>query len=254
MDWTLLAILASVTAVSFVSFVGVIFVGLKEKLLRRVLMGLVGFASGTLLGGAFINLLPEALAQASLPDSNVTVATTFYFVVLGIVVFFAVEKFLHWRHCHEEGCEVHAFAYTNLVGDAVHDFIDGMIIAATFVARFDLGFATTLAVVFHEIPQEMGDFGVLIYGGFSKKRALTYNFIVALTAVLGALITYFVVFLRASCALLIPFAAGGFIYIAATDLMPELHKKSHAGESIVQVISIMLGLGLMAYLSIVIGA
>jgi zinc and cadmium transporter len=129
-----------------------------------------------------------------------------------------------------------------------------MIIAATFVARFDLGFATTLAVVFHEIPQEMGDFGVLIYGGFSKKRALTYNFIVALTAVLGALITYFVVFLRASYALLIPFAAGGFIYIAATDLMPELHKKSHAGESIVQVVSIMLGLGLMAYLTIVIGA
>jgi zinc and cadmium transporter len=241
----LVAILGSVTIVSFISFVGVVFIGLREDLLRRITMGLVGFASGTLLGGAFFGLLPE-----SLPENGPM--TTSYGVVLGIVAFFSIEKFLHWRHCHEENCEVHAFAYTSLVGDGVHNFIDGMLIAATYMLSFELGFVTTLAVVFHEIPQEIGDFGVLIYGGFSKKKALTYNFAIALTAILGAVVTYFLA-LQGAYALLIPFAAGGFIYIAATDLMPELHKKSHAGESIVQLISILVGLGLMAYLTTAIG-
>lgn len=206
-------------------------------------MVFVGFASGTLLGGAFFDLLPEAVNMINPP------ITIFYFVTLGIIVFFCIEKFLYWRHCHEEECQVHTFAYISLVGDGVHNFIDGMIIAATFVFSFELGFITTLAVISHEIPQEIGDFGVLIYGGLSKRKALTYNFISALTAILGAIVTYYVVFLRSNYALLVPFAAGGFIYIAATDLMPELHKKSHAGESIIQLLSILFGLGLMAYLT-----
>jgi len=239
----LVAILASVTVVSLISFVGVIFIGLKESLLRRIVMVLVGFASGTLLGGAFFDLLPEAVNMINPP------ITIFYFVILGIIVFFCIEKFLYWRHCHEEECQVHTFAYISLVGDGVHNFIDGMIIAATFVLGFELGFITTLAVISHEIPQEMGDFGVLIYAGLSKTKALTYNFISALTAILGAVVTYYVVYLRDNYTLLVPFAAGGFIYIAATDLMPELHKKSHAGESIIQLLSILLGLGLMAYLT-----
>jgi zinc and cadmium transporter len=247
----LVAILSSVTVVSLISFVGAIFVGLRESLLRRIVMAFVGFASGTLLGGAFFDLLPEAVNMISPP------ITIFYFVVLGIIMFFSLEKFLYWRHCHEEECEVHTFAYVSLVGDGVHNFIDGMIIAATFMVPsvgMTLGVTTTLAVIFHEIPQEIGDFGVLIYGGFTKKKALTYNFIIALTAILGALVTYYVVYLRSNYALLIPFAAGGFIYIAATDLMPELHKKSHTGESIIQFFSILLGLGLMAYLTSLIRA
>jgi zinc and cadmium transporter len=239
----LVAILASVTVVSLISFIGVIFIGLKESLLRRIVMVLVGFASGTLLGGAFFDLLPEAVNMINPP------ITIFYFVILGIIVFFCIEKFLYWRHCHEEECQVHTFAYISLVGDSVHNFIDGMIIAATFVFSFELGFITTLAVISHEIPQEIGDFGVLIYGGFGKRKALTYNFISALTAILGAAVTYYVAYLRDNYTLLVPFAAGGFIYIAATDLMPELHKKSHAGESIIQLLSILLGLGLMAYLT-----
>ena len=244
----LVAILASVTVVSLISFVGVIFIGLKESLLRRIVMVLVGFASGTLLGGAFFDLLPEAVNMINPP------ITIFYFVTLGIIVFFCIEKFLYWRHCHEEECQVHTFAYISLVGDGVHNFIDGMIIAATFVLSFELGFITTLAVISHEIPQEIGDFGVLIYSGLGKRKALTYNFISALTAILGAIVTYYVVFLRSNYALLVPFAAGGFIYIAATDLMPELHKKSHAGESIIQLLSILFGLGLMAYLTSLINA
>lgn len=240
----LIVILASVTAVSFIAFIGLIFIGLKEALLKRLTMVLVGFASGTLLGGAFLHLLPEALASQGDPT------LTFYSVIVGIVSFFALEKFLYWRHCHEKECPTHMFVYLNLLGDGVHNFIDGMVIAATFLFSFDLGFTTTLAVIFHEIPQEIGDFGILVYGGISKKNALTYNFVSAVTAILGALTTYFLAYLQTIEALLIPFAAGGFIYIAATDLMPELHKKPQKGESFVQLVVILLGIGLMAFLKI----
>ena len=206
----------------------------------------VSFSSGTLIGSAFLDLLPEAL-------DKLDAVIAFSYVIAGMVAFFAMEKFLYWRHCHEEECPVHMFAYLNLIGDGVHNFIDGMIIAATFLISGELGFATTLAVIFHEIPQEIGDFGVQVYGGLSRKKALTYNFVSALTAVLGAVITYFLAYIQSLEAYLIPFAAGGFIYIAATDLMPELHKKSHTGESIVQLVSILLGIGLMAYLALTIG-
>lgn len=237
----LVVILASVVAVSLIAFVGIIFIGLKEKILKRLLMALVSFASGTLLGGALIHLLPEAL------DKDPT-GIPFYYVLLGVVVFFAMEKFLYWRHCHEEECPVHMFVYLNLFGDGLHNFIDGMIIAATYIISFDLGIATTLAVVFHEIPQEIGDFGVLIYGGFSKKKALTYNFASAVTAILGAITTYFIAYLQNIETLLVPFAAGGFIYIAAADLIPELHKKFRVQDSVIQLIALILGIGLMAYL------
>jgi len=242
----LVAILASVTGVSLISFVGIIFISFKEESLKRVMMAFVGFASGVLLAGALINLLPEALEKLQ-------PSIAFYFVILGIMVFFGIEKFLHWRHCHEENCEVHAFAYTNLIGDTVHNFIDGMIIAATFMVRFDLGVATTLGVVFHEIPQEIGDFAVFIYGGFSKKKALVYNFLSALTAILGAVMTYSAAYLQSINVFLVPFAAGGFLYIATTDLMPELHKKSHAGESMIQLVTLLSGIALMGYLTVTFG-
>jgi len=235
-------ILVSVAVVSLSAFVGVFFVLLNENRLRRILMGLVGFASGTLLGGAFLHLLPEAMAEAG------EASTAFYYVVFGIVLFFVLEKFLYWRHCHEQECPVHMFAYLNLIGDGVHNFVDGMIIAATFMFSVDLGVTTTLAVIFHEIPQEIGDFGVLIYGGLSKRRALAYNFLSAVTAFLGAITTYFVEYLRNAKGLLIPLAAGSFIYIATTDLMPELHKKHQMHETVLQLAVILIGIGLMAFL------
>jgi zinc and cadmium transporter len=244
------AILASVITVSLISFVGAIFIGLREKLLKQLLMVLVGFSSGTLIGSAFLDLLPEAIDM-------VKPVQAFSYVILGIVAFFSMEKFFYWRHCHEEECPVHMFAYLNLIGDGIHNFVDGAIISATFLISSELGAATTLAVIFHEIPQEIGDFGVQIYGGLSRRRALAYNFVSALAAVLGAMLVYF---LRQVVSMegylipfLIPFAAGGFIYIAATDLMPELHKKSHAFESVVQLLSILLGIGLMAYFAIIMG-
>jgi len=134
-----------------------------------------------------------------------------------------------------------------LVGDGIHNFIDGMIIAASFILSYDLGFATTLAVIFHEIPQEIGDFGVLIYGGFGKRKALMYNFVSALTAVAGSLVTYYLaLYIQGVEKFLVPFAAGGFIYIAATDLMPELHKRNQAKESLIQLVAILTGIGLMS--------
>ncbi len=239
----LVLILASVTAVSLVSFIGVLFVGLKEAFIQRILMVLVGFSSGSLIGAAFIDLLPEALEE--------TGEVMFYYVIVGIVFFFAMEKFLYWRHCHDGKCEVHMFAYLNLIGDGVHNFIDGITIAASFLVSSPLGFAITLAVVFHEIPQELGDFGVLIYSGFGKKKALTYNFICALTAVGGSLVTYYLASsIQGVAHALVPFAAGGFIYIAATDLMPELHKRTQGKESLIQLLTIITGIGLMYALKI----
>ncbi len=239
----LVLILASVAAVSLVSFIGVLFVGLKEAFIQRILMVLVGFSSGSLIGAAFIDLLPEALEE--------TGEVMFYYVIVGIVFFFAMEKFLYWRHCHDGKCEVHMFAYLNLIGDGVHNFIDGITIAASFLVSSPLGFAITLAVVFHEIPQELGDFGVLIYSGFGKKKALTYNFICALTAVGGSLVTYYLASsIQGVAHALVPFAAGGFIYIAATDLMPELHKRTQGKESLIQLLTIITGIGLMYALKI----
>jgi len=239
----LLLILASVTAVSLISFIGVFFMGLKEAVVGRILMALVGFASGSLIGAVFFDLLPEA-AEAG--------QAIWLYVVAGILIFFVMEKFLYWRHCHEENCEVHNFAYLNIIGDGVHNFIDGMLIAAGFLTSASLGYTTTLAVMFHEIPQELGDYGVLLYGGFGTKKALAYNFLSAVTAVAGALVTYLLVEgskVQILAELLVPFAAGGFIYIAATDLMPELHKRTQVKDSMIQLAALLLGIMLMLLLS-----
>src|SRR4030042_1115399 len=161
----LILILASVFIVSLLSFTGIFFVALRKNVLERIILILVAFASGSLLGGAFLHLLPEAY-------ENCACNTTFVMVLLGILLFFVMEKILYWRHCHREGCEEHAFTYLSLIGDGVHNFIDGLIIASGFMAGTPLGITTTAAIVFHEIPQEIGDFGILIHGGFSRKKAL----------------------------------------------------------------------------------
>jgi zinc and cadmium transporter len=245
----LVEILASVTAVSLVSFIGILFIKVQEETLDRITILLVGFASGALIGGAFLHLLPEALTSGN--DTIIVFSNA----ITGIVMFFILEKFFYWRHCHDKGCPTHAFVYLNLIGDGIHNFIDGMIIAAAYLisaayGSLQLGFSTTLAVIFHEIPQELGDFGVLVYGGLSRRRALVYNFISQATAIIGALTTYFLAYIQSIEALLIPFAAGGFIYIAATDLMPELHRKVRPKESATQLFTILMGIILMALLKV----
>lgn len=237
-----LYILISVIIVSAVSLIGVFTLAMNDKFLNKAMLFLVSFAAGTLLGDALIHLLPEAYSSGNVFASA--------YVLLGIIFFFALEKIIKWRHCHEAGCPEHSHVlpYVILIGDGLHNFIDGMIIAASFLVNVPVGIATTIAVIFHEIPQEIGDFGSLVYGGFSKKKALIYNFLSALTAVLGA-ITVLVLSSRVSGieVFLVPFAAGGFIYIAAADIIPELHrhKTQTFKSSIFQTSSIALGMIIM---------
>lgn len=243
-------ILAGVIAVSLISFVGVFTLGLRQAILNNILFGIVAFAAGTLLSAAFFDLIPEALEageQAGIGNSTVRL-----FIIVGILVFFSIERFISWHHHHhrevkeETHKEVHAFTYLNLIGDAVHNFIDGTIIAASFLTNVPLGVATTVAIALHEIPQEIGDFGLLIYGGFSRAKALLFNFISALFAVVGGVFGYvFLSRLEHPTIFLLAFAAGGFIYIATADLIPELHKESGIWKSVTQFVLMVAGIALI---------
>ena len=233
---TLTWILLATGLVSVISLVGVFTLGVKTKIFDKITILLVGFAAGGLIGGAFLHLLPEAITQSN-------TETVFLYALIGFTMFFLMERCLYWRHCHNGVCDIHAFTYLNLIGDGVHNFTDGMIIAASFVTDFRLGIVTTLAVIFHEIPQEMGDFGILVHGGFSKKKALLSNFICGLFAIIGALLGYALSNIAANASLfLISFTAGGFIYIAASDLIPELHKQKSGKRANVAFIAFVLGL------------
>jgi zinc and cadmium transporter len=238
----------SVFIVSLISLIGVFFLGLKHEKLDKILLYLVSLSAGTLLGDAFIHLIPESyekISNKSLPA---------VFILAGIMAFFVLEKIIHWRHCHKIACETHPhpFSYIILFGDAAHNLIDGMIIAAGFLINIQIGTATAIAVIFHEIPHEIGNFGSLVYGGFSKKKALFFNFLSALFAILGALLVLIINTDMIDMAeFLVPFAAGGFIYIASVDLIPELKKHVSVKQSLGQIgffifgIAIMFGLVLM---------
>lgn len=237
--------LLSVIIISLISLIGVFTFAISAEKMKKVLIYLVSFAAGTLLGDAFIHLIPEAFSEIK---NTILLSLS---ILAGILAFFVMEKFLHWRHCHEVACEEHPhpFSYVLLVGDMMHNFIDGLIIAASYLVSIPVGVATTLAVVFHEIPQEIGDFGSLVYGGFTKAKALLFNFLTALTAILGAIIVLALNISDGSITkLLVPFAAGGFIYIASSDLIPELHKDTDPKKSIWQLVAFILGIGIMLLL------
>jgi len=237
---TLFYILGAVILVSILSLIGIVLLLIKKKL-DRLLIILVSFAVGGLLGDAFIHILPESMSLGTL---------AFVYTVSGILVFFIIERFLSWHHCHNE-CKEHTFTYLILIGDGVHNFIDGVIIAASFLTSIPIGIASTLAIIFHEIPQEFGDFAMLLYGKFSKLKALFYNFLSALTAILGAVLTYFFSMnIEGLVTALLPFAAGGFIYIAMSDMIPQLHKEEKLSNSFIQLISILVGIGIMFLLKI----
>jgi zinc and cadmium transporter len=240
----LVFIILATIIVSLISFVGVITLILKKTLLNKILLVLIGLSAGALMGGAFLHLLPETVENAE--KFNVDLIDLFLFVIVGFIIFFIIEKVLHWRHCHKGECEMHTFTYMNLIGDSIHNFIDGLIMAASFIISAPLGITTTIAISAHEIPQEIGDFGVLIYGGFSKKKALTLNFLVALTAVFGGVIGYFISTKIENIVLyILPFAAGGFIYIAATDLVPEIKKELNMKRYMATLIIFILGILIM---------
>ena len=231
----LLWIIAATIANSLLALLGAVTLGFSKKTLERILHALVGFSTGALLAGAFFHLIAEALEE-------IAVMEAFYILFAGFILFFVIERFLHWHHCHEGECDVHAFSYLILFGDAVHNFIDGIIIAASFVVSINLGLVTTLVVVSHELPQELGNFGVLVYGGFTRKKALLYNFLAQLTSVLGGIVGFFLVASTGLAVYLLPFAAGGFIYIGASDLIPELHKQESLKKTVGAFVFFLLGI------------
>ena len=210
------AALAAVAVVSALSLVGALTLVLASNLLNRILLVLISFAAGALLGDVFIHLLPE-LAES---QRGLDLATSMT-VLAGITGFFLLEKVLHWHHAHFPSEEVvHPVAVSNLIGDGLHNFVDGAIVAGSFLVSTQLGIATTVAVALHEIPQELGDFAILVHAGLKPRRAPLLNFLSGLAAVAGGVVTLLLTSVEGIEQFLVAFSAGGFIYIAATDLIP----------------------------------
>jgi len=232
-----------------------VFLLLPGPFRTRMLPHFVSFAIGALLGAAFLALLPHAVTAPAAPDMHELGLT----VLLGMLGFFLLEKMVLWRHCHTPHCEAHgpevehahnhAAGTLILIGDAVHNFVDGVLIAAAFLTDIHLGVVTALAVAAHEIPQEVGDFAVLLHSGFSRGRALFYNVLSSMTTVVGAVLAYFSL---AGIEQVVPYvlavAAASFIYIAVADLIPGLHKRPEASATLQQVSLIGLGV-LVIYLA-----
>lgn len=229
---------ASVIVVSLISFVGIFTLTLKEEILRKYIFLFISVAVGALLGDAFIHLIPEAF------KNSVNTTSTSILIIVGIFLFFILEKFLHWHHHGEdkENSHIHPVGRLVLFSDGIHNFVDGIIIGASFLVSIPIGLASALAVILHEIPQEIGDFAVLLHSGYTKKRALWLNFLSALTSVFGAVALFTLGGINEKfSACFLPIAAGGFIYIAVADLIPELHKTKEVKYSLMQVAAVVIG-------------
>jgi len=236
---TLFYILLATGLISLASLIGVVTLSLNKKRLFNILVFMISLSAGTLMASALLYLLPEA-------HHYLAVDQVYLLLLISLIFFFVLEKFLFWRHCHENECEAHSFAYVNLVGDALHNFTDGLIIASAFLIDLRLGVITSIAIALHEIPQEIGDFAVLVYAGFSRKKALFFNLLVSMTAVVGALLFYFLgSSIQNLSAYLLPIAAGSFIYIALSDLFPEIRKEQDRKRSFMNLIFFLIGVSLM---------
>jgi zinc and cadmium transporter len=239
--------LLSILIISLISLIGVFTIGIKTERLRKILIYFISFSAGALLGDAFFHLLPE-VTEAGF---SILISSS---ILVGIILFFSLEKLVHWQHCHMPitKTHVHPFAFMNLVGDSLHNFLDGIIIASSYLISIPAGIATSVAVLLHEIPQEIGDFGVLLHGGFTKTKALLLNFITALFALFGLILVFV---LKGAVQdiefILVSIAIGGFIYIAGSDLIPELHKETCIKNSLLQIIFLILGIIVMAGLLLI---
>src|SRR3989344_2494179 len=238
--------LGSVLLVSVIPLLGIGFFLIREKLLRKSLLLFVSFSTGGLLGDVFLHMIPEM-------SEGTTFVRDLYIVLVGLVFSFVIEKLIHWRHCHVLPTDAeahehhhHPVGLMSLFGDGVHNFIDGVVIAGSFLVSIPVGVSTTLAVIFHEIPQEIGDFAVLLHSGFTRKKAILFNLLAGFAALLGALLfllgqTYF----QDLTVYLLPFAAGNFLYIAGADLIPELHKETGFKHVVTQLFFMILGIMVM---------
>lgn len=220
---------------------------LKENILQKVSTLLAYLAGGTLLGAAFFGMIPEALSLLDIP-------TTMQLILGGIVFFFVLEKLLLWHTCKNKDCErhIHAAAPMILIGDAFHNAIDGIVIAASFLASTEIGIFVTFSVIFHEIPQEMGDFGILLKSGLSKRKALWFNMLSGSTAIISGILAYF--FMQGMESFIpyaLTFSAASFLYIAMAELIPEMHKKTKTSESIIQILLILTGISIIFLIKLI---
>lgn len=226
---------ASVVLVSLLSFVGLLSLSLRREQLNRLLYIFIAFASGSMLAAAFLDLLPESIESIGASALPVSLA--------GLILFFIMEKFIHWHHCGKEECHVKPVGYLNLLGDGVHNFMDGVVIAGAYLADVRVGLLTTFAIAIHEIPQEFGDFAVLLHAGFSVRRALFYNFISATAAIAGGFAgLLFLSSVESYIPVIVAAAAGGFIYMSAADLIPELQKERERKRMLQQTVALLAGI------------
>lgn len=235
----------SIAVVSVLSLTGILLLSFQEATFRKYIPLVISVAVGALLGDSFIHLIPEALTH-----DNSTVMSLL--IIAGILLFFVLEKFLHWHHHGEdtETSHIHPVGKLVLVSDVIHNFLDGVVIAASFMVSVPVGLATTLAVVLHEIPQEVGDFAVLLHAGYTKRRAIFLNFLTALSALFGGALFFAIgEYATPLAAYFVPLTAGGFIYIAVADLIPELQKTRRWKDSLYQLLAVIIGVAAMAGLT-----
>jgi zinc and cadmium transporter len=235
---TFLWILLGGVLMSAIALVGSVTLVLRESTLDKLILPLVSFAAGSLIGGALFHMIPASLA-------TMPMMTTLAWVAVGFSIFLALEQFLHWHHCHRAFAECkQPLTYLILIGDGLHNFLGGLSIAGVFLVDIRLGIAAWLAAAAHEIPQELGDFGVLIHGGWKKRTALLFNLLSGLTFLVGGLVAY-AASLRLDVRWLVPLAAGNFLYIGASDLVPEVNKAHSFATSLGHFVMFGAGLGLL---------
>ena len=257
-----------IIVIGSLSLIGAFMISIREKTLDKILFILIAFGTGTILASALFDLIPESLhhlEELNAERATITESSLFIFVIFGFVMFFIIERFIYWfhGHAHEKddqlvcytgidegggmsiirGNKIKSFARLNLIGDGLHNFLDGVIIMVAFMSGTRNGIIVTLAVLFHEFPQEIGDFGILIYGGFSKKKALFFNFLSGMVALLGGLLAFVLSdVLELFNFFFLAFSGGGFLYIASAELMPELLKQKDLKKSIIQALIFLSGL------------
>ena len=249
-----ITILFATIIVSLFSLTGILAFSLRDDTLHKILFVLLAFSAGTILGASLFDLLPEAV-------EHIEGSVVYVYIAVGFVAFYFLERFIYWYHGHghhsdfsEHGAEEYTkgFAYLNVLGDGIHNFLDGMIIAVSFNVDFSVGLATTIAVIFHELPQEIGDYGILIYAGFNKARALLLNFAAALAVVAGGVFAiFFLELIESLSGTLIAFSAGAFLYLSASELIPELKEEKDFWKSLAQFAIFIAGLAVIWYLGII---
>jgi zinc and cadmium transporter len=237
----LAAIIAATLVNGLMAFVGALALFFSEKRLNQIIKLFVSFSAGTLFSGSIFHLYSESVDEMGTFASSAILTA-------GFLLFFVIERYLWWHHCHEGHCETHPVSYLVLIGDGLHNLLDGMVIAASFLADFKVGILTTFLVLLHEIPQELGDFGVLVHSGFPPKKALIMNFLSQLMAVIGGVITFYTVGIVDYSIYILALAAGGFLYISASDLIPEIHQHLGEGEELKHILLFVCGILIMVAL------